>query len=33
MNEQNDLSRLRIDIGDHLMNNGADDTLLQPCIS
>jgi hypothetical protein len=33
MNEENDLGRLRIDIGDHLMDDGADDTLLQPCIS
>jgi hypothetical protein len=29
MNDQNDLGRLRIDIGDHLMNDGADDPLLQ----
>src|SRR5271166_621119 len=32
MDDQNDLSRLRIDIGDHLMNDGADDPLLQPRI-
>ena len=32
MDEQNDLGRLRIDVGDHLMDDGADDTLLQPCI-
>jgi hypothetical protein len=32
MDDQNDLGRLRIDI-DYLMDNGADDTLLQPCIS
>src|SRR5438132_11267456 len=29
MDNQNDLGRLRIDIGDHLMNDGADDPLLQ----
>ena len=32
MDDQNDLGRLRIDIGDHLMNDGADDPLLQPRI-
>src|SRR4029077_12002704 len=33
MDHQNNLGRLRIDISDHFMDNGADDTLLQPCIS
>ena len=33
MDDQNDLGRLGIDIGDHLMDNSADDTLLQPRIS
>jgi len=33
VDDQNDLSRLLIDVGDHLMDNGADDTLLQPRIS
>ena len=33
MDDQNDLGHLRIDIGDHLMDNGADDTLLQPRLS
>src|SRR4029077_2417303 len=33
MDHQNNLRRLRIDISDLLMDNGADDTLLQPCIS
>jgi len=32
MHDQNDLARFRIDIGDHLVNDGADDTLLQPRI-
>ena len=33
VDDQNDLSRLLIDIGDHLMDYGSDDTLLQPRIS
>ena len=32
MDEQNDLGCLRIDISDYLMNDGANDTLLQPRI-
>jgi hypothetical protein len=32
MNEQHDLSRLRINVGDHLMDASADDALLQPCV-
>src|SRR4029077_20793487 len=32
MNDQNDLGCLRIDISDYLMNDGANDTLLQPRI-
>jgi len=32
VDKKNDLGRLRIDVGDHLMNEGADDPLLQPRI-
>src|SRR5690349_8023354 len=32
MNDQNDLGCLRIDISDYLMDDGANDTLLQPRI-
>ena len=32
MDKQNDLGRLRIDIGDYLMDDGANDALLQPRI-
>src|SRR5215467_575134 len=32
MDEQNDLGSIGIDIGNHLMDHGADDALLQPCI-
>src|SRR5262249_20862258 len=32
MDEQNDLGCIGIDIGNHLMDHGADDALLQPCI-
>jgi len=32
MDDQNDLGCLRIDISDYLMNDGANDTLLQPRI-
>ena len=32
MDEQNDLGCIAIDIGNHLMDHGADDALLQPCI-
>src|SRR5262245_421338 len=32
MDEQNDLGCIGVDIGNHLMDHGADDALLQPCI-
>ena len=32
MDQQNDLGSVRIDVGDDLMDDGADDTLLQSCI-
>jgi hypothetical protein len=32
MDDQNDLGCLRIDISDHLMDDGANDALLQPRI-
>src|SRR5690349_5414816 len=32
MDEQNDLGCIGIDIGNHVMDHGADDALLQPCI-
>src|SRR5215472_3865313 len=33
VDDQNDLGRLRINIGDHLMDNGANNTLLQTRVS
>ena len=32
MDEQNDLGCIGVDIGNHLVDHGADDALLQPCI-
>ncbi len=32
MDEQNDLGCIGVDVGNHLMDHGADDALLQPCI-
>jgi hypothetical protein len=33
VDNQNDLGCFWVNIGDYLMNDGADDTFLQPCIS